>query len=535
MCGIALIAGRGASDALFGAMLDALRPRGDAREVTLSEGLLAGTQRLRIVDPARAAQPWISADERWLLCFNGEIYNHRALRDELRALGREFRSESDTEVVAEAFAQWGELAVQRLRGEFAFAICERASGRTYLARDPLGVKPLYWSAGWGRLHVASEIKALVPAAVQIREVPPGCHGWATPGRAPALVPYIGLQSPRLGGGATPGQVTDAGEAAALIRAAFADAVAVRLDTHLPVGVILSGGLDSSLTLAHVRQIRPDCVAFTIGAPGSADIAYAAKLAADLGVRHEIIEIQPREIRLAQVREAIEISELTEYGDIINAVVSVPLFRRIASMGIRVVLTGDGSDELFGGYAMYDQIAPARARRLFLHKLANLGRTELQRVDRTSMASGVEVRVPFLDPVVVNLAMRLPMALKVRDGVEKWILRWAFDDLLPGYVRQRPKSPMSHASGLHERARLYKPAFARIHRSFGYHLHEPVRRDFSLLLGQCGNDLDLAISQAAARLDYTAREHARDLAGAVKWNAAAVMPRRSRRGLTAARP
>lgn len=520
MCGIALIAGPGASDALFGAMLSALRPRGDRREVCIADGLLAGTQRLRIVDPARAAQPWISADERWLLCFNGEIYNHRALRDELRALGRQFRSESDTEVVMEAFTEWGSDAVRRLRGEFAFAICERSSGRTYLARDPLGVKPLYWSTGWGRLHVASEIKALVPAAAQVRDVPPGSHGWAGPGRAPALAPYTDLLDPHRIAGAA--QVTDAGEAAPAIRAALADAVAVRLDTNLPVGVILSGGLDSSLVLAHVSQLRPDCVAFTVGAPGSADICYAGKLAADLGVRHEIIEIPPRTIRFAQVRDAIGISELTEYGDIINAVVSVPLFRRIASMGIRVVLTGDGSDELFGGYAMYDQIGPAQARRLFLHKLANLGRTELQRVDRTSMASGVEVRVPFLDPAVADLAMRLPMALKVRDGVEKWILRHAFAGLIPDYVRQRPKNPMSHASGLHERARLYKPAFARIHRSFGYHLHEPVRRDFSVLLSQCGNDLDLAISRAAARLDYSAREHARDLAGAAKWNAASLL-------------
>ena len=521
MCGIVLIAGPGASEAPFAQMLATLRPRGDVEEVHLAHGLLAGTQRLRIVDPVRATQPWISADRRWLLCYNGEIYNYRALRSDLRALGCSFRTESDTEVIMEAFAQWGENAVRRLRGEFAFAISERSTGQTYLARDPLGVKPLYWSTANGCLHIASEIKALVPAAAEVHEVPPGSHGWAAPRRAPALTPYSDLlRGERLDGMAS--AITDAAEAAALVRTALADAIAVRTDTRLRVGVILSGGLDSSLTLAHVRERHPDCVAFTVGAPGSADIAYASKLAADLGVRHEIIEIPPRSIRLDEVREAIRISELTEYGDIINAVVSVPLFRRIASMGIKVVLTGDGSDELFGGYAMYDQIEPAQVRRLFLHKLANLGRTELQRVDRTSMASGVEVRVPFLDPVVVDVAMRLPMTLKVRDGTEKWILRQAFAGLLPDYIRRRPKNPMSHASGLHERARLYKPAFARIHRSFGYRLHEPVRRDFSVLLSQCGNNLDLAISQATAGLDYSAREHARDLAGAAKWNAASRM-------------
>jgi asparagine synthase (glutamine-hydrolysing) len=532
VCGIALIAGPGASAATFRQMLDVLKPRGDSEEISLSDGLMAGTQRLRIVDPDRAVQPWISADQRWLLCYNGEIFNHRALREELRGLGRQFRSESDTEVIAEAFGQWGESAVRRLRGEFAFAITERWSGRTYLARDPLGVKPLYWSVSGGCLHVASEVKALVPVRAPVAEVPPGQHGWASPGGKPQLSRYSDLLSP-LGPDEDVAPLTDAAEAAGLIRAALRDSIEVRLDTGMTVGVILSGGLDSSLTLLHARAAHPDCVAFTVGAPGSEDIAYARRLTADLGVRHEVIEITPRDIRLAEIREAIRISELTEYGDIINAVVSVPLFRRIASLGIKVVLTGDGSDELFGGYPMYDQIGPAQARRLFLHKLANLGRTELQRVDRTSMASGVETRVPFLDPVLVDLAMRLPMTLKVRDGVEKWILRQAFADLLPDYIRRRPKNPMSYASGLHERARMYKPMFARIHRSFGYGLHEPVRRDFSVLLQQCGNNLDLAIAQASDRLDYSTREHCRDLAGAAKWNAASLVG--SRPGASRGRP
>jgi asparagine synthase (glutamine-hydrolysing) len=513
VCGVALIAGERPSQAVFRQMLDALRPRGDCEEVSLGDRLLAGTQRLRITDPDRAGQPWISADRRWLLCYNGEIFNHRALRAKLRGLGRTFRSESDTEVLMEAFGQWGTDAVRRLRGEFAFAITERSSGRTYLARDPLGVKPLYWSSRSGCLHVASEIKALVPVGAPVRAVPAGSHGWAGPGGEPFFTPYCDL----LAAAAWAAPLTDAAEAAALVRAALRDSIAVRVDTPLPVGVVLSGGLDSSLTLLHTRALHPDCVAFTVGAPGSEDIAYARRFTSELGVRHEVVEIPARHIGIAEIREAIRVCELTEYGDIINAVVSLPLLRRVAELGIKVVLTGDGSDELFGGYSMYDQIGREQALRLFRHKLANLHRTELQRVDRASMASGVEARVPFLDPAVVAVAMRLPMALKVRAGTEKWILRQAFADLLPDYIRQRPKNPMSHATGLHERARLYKPMFARIHRSFGYDLHEPVRKDFSVLLAQCGNDLDLAIERAAARLDYSTREHARDLVGAVRWN------------------
>ena len=205
------------------------------------------------------------------------------------------------------------------------------------------------------------------------------------------------------------------------------------------------------------------------------------------------------------------SELTEYGDIINAVVSVPLFARARELGIKVVLTGDGSDELFGGYPMYEPGPATRSRRLFLHMIANLHRTELQRVDRVSMGKGVEARVPYLDPALVELAMRLPVGLKVRDGQEKWIMRQAFADMLPDYILRRPKNPMSHSSGLHERARLYRPLFAGMHRSFGYDLLEPVQRDFSVLLSQCGHDLDRALAATAAP-GRTTRRRARPRPG-----------------------
>ena len=525
MCGIALVAGTDPSRTAFRQMLYALRPRGDMAEVSVSAGLLAGTHRLRIVDAEHAVQPWGSADGRWVLCYNGEIFNYRELRTELIKLGHQFRTNGDTEVVLEAFAEWGEAAVRRFRGEYAFALADRADGRVYLARDPVGVKPLYWSRRGGCLHIASEIKALVPVGEPIREVAAGAHGWAEPGGEPKLAPHSGLLSTGLRDpwATTAGPaIDDPAAAKALVRAALLDSIRVRVDTDLPVGVILSGGLDSSLLLLHVHALHPDCVAFTIGAPGSADLSYARRLTAQLGVRHEVIELPPQQISLASVKAAIRMSELTEYGDIINAVVSVPLFRRVADCGVKVVLTGDGSDELFGGYPMYDQSSPQQHRRLFLHKLANLGRTELQRVDRVSMGHGVEARVPYLDPALVELAMRLPMSLKVRDGVEKWVLRQAFADVLPGYIAARPKNPMSHSSGLHERARIYKPLFARLHRSFGYDLHQPVRRDFSVLLERCGNDLDLAQVRAAAASDYNLREHVRDLAGAAKWNAAALL-------------
>jgi asparagine synthase (glutamine-hydrolysing) len=176
--------------------------------------------------------------------------------------------------------------------------------------------------------------------------------------------------------------------------------------------------------------------------------------------------------------------------------------------------------------MYQGVGAELSGQLFRHNIRNLSRTELQRVDRMSMGQGVEARVPFLDLSLVKLALQIPLDLKVRDGMEKWILRTAFADILPDYVRQRPKNPMSHASGLHERIRLYRPLFARTYRSFGYDLAEPMRRDFSSVLERNGLDLDRALAAPDRWRDYTAAEHARDLAGAVKWNLTAAARRLS---------
>ncbi len=258
-------------------------------------------------------------------------------------------------------------------------------------------------------------------------------------------------------------------------------------------MILSGGLDSSLTLLHVREMHPDCVAFTIGAPGSEDLHYARRLCADLSVPHEVIELSPRQIGLAEIRSAIRISELTEYGDIINAVVSIP-----------AVPPGAPGRDQGGADRGRLRRAVRRLRRCMTGPATRPGGCSGTSWPPWAAPScsgwtgpawppRVEARVPFLDPGLVELALRLPLSLKVRDGQEKWILREAFAGQLPGYIRQRPKNPMSHSSGLHERARLYKPLFARIHRSLGYDRCAPVRRDFSTVLEACGNDLDRALA------------------------------------------
>jgi asparagine synthase (glutamine-hydrolysing) len=520
MCGIALIVGEGADRELFRRMMASIRPRGDIEETLLDDDLLMGTQRLRIVDRQHSVQPWVSADGRWALCYNGEVFNYKELRHELASLGHDLRSTGDTEVVLEAFLEWGEEAVHHLRGEFAFAIVERPTGRVYLARDPIGVKPLSWSMHAGRLNVASEVKALVPVGAPITEVAPGTHGWGSPSEPPVLAPYVDLL--HLADDDDP--IEDGDEACRLIRATLEDSVRVRVDTDLTVGVVLSGGLDSTLILLLVHQMHPDCVAFTIGTDDSDDLRFARMLTAELGIRHEVIELRPRDIGMADIRATVRMAELTEYGDVINAVVTRRLYERVHQCGVKVVLSGDGSDELFGGYSMYRDVDPGFSQQLFRHNIANLSRTELQRVDRISMGQGVEVRVPFLDLAMARLSLRVPIGMKVRDGVEKWVLRNAFADILPEYVRNRPKNPMSHSSGLHERIRLYRPFFPRLYNSYGYDLAEPMRRDFSIAFGGTDLDLDLALSQPVLRRDYTPAEHARDLVGALRWNVTAAARR-----------
>jgi asparagine synthase (glutamine-hydrolysing) len=535
MCGIALLLGNGLKEddaQRFAAMAASIAPRGESLEQSHFDDALLATSRLKIVDRDHAQQPWSDATGRWSLCFNGEIFNHDALRLELQREGRTFRSHADTEVVLEAFLTWGEAALLAFRGEFAFAVYDRAEESVFVARDPAGIKPLYWAHQDGRLFLASEIKALVDVAELIVEVPPGHCGTASATMMPILHPYIDLMTL----GRDEPAITDVDLALGQVRDTVRAAIARRVDTDLPVGVILSGGLDSSIVATEVARLHPDCVAFTVGAPGSEDLEYAKRLSADLGIEHVVIELEPRRIGRRAVKRAVEVAECSEYGDAINAVVSMEIFAGVHKRGIKVVLVGDGSDELFGGYDMYQAVDSGTARRLFLHKIRQLSRTELQRVDRTSMGQQVEARVPYLDLDLLLLSMRIPLEFKVRDGYEKWILRRAFEDVLPDYILARHKNPMSHSSGLHERIRLYKPWMAKWYRASGYEVHEPMHRDFSIELLRANNDFEAAVVAAQRHEDYSASERAKDFGGALAWNVRnALAPGRSSRAGRTAEP
>lgn len=514
MCGIALIVGPETPERnlRLQQMHAAQLHRGLEDGLVLFPDFAAAVRRLPIVDLHGSRQPMQLDGGRYVVAYNGEIYNYRALRSELiQNHGARFASEGDTETLARGLILEGLSFLRKVHGQFAFALVDGSSGQALLARDAFGIKPLYFQHAAGEMRVASEMKAF-PVGAPINALPPGAwiridaSGLEDSGHwfdlselaAPASGDEAEHETPAAGDGA--------------VFAALAAAVEERIDTELPVAVVYSGGLDSSIVLELVRRRRPDVLAVTVGAPGSPDLEFARRFCTDRGVRQMIVE--RRRLSAAELRRAAIQSELGEYGDLINAAVCAPAFAAIHQQGIRIALSGDGSDELFGGYDMYARAAGSEEKKLRLYKLNQLHRTELQRVDRMGMAATVEVRTPFLDLRVARLALALSPEKRRHNGVEKFLLREAFADSLPAYIGERKKNPLSHSSGLHESARLYRPLFAHWRRrSAG----ESMRRDFSSELRRARYNVDLAAARARRGKDYTSLEKLRDFAGALYRN------------------
>jgi len=477
-------------------MLRAVRSRGEIDETYFSEEFCVATRRLKIVDRERAVQPIFNETGEKLVIFNGEIFNYKTIKRELEA-SHVFSTNSDTETILHASEEYGHRCVERFDGQFAFLIYDVVNRTLFAARDRLGVTPLYFVLNEGTMYIASIIKALTFLNKQINAVPPG-HSLDIHGR---LTDYY-LPHYRSG---NVGTVGDKGEFVGELKQALQASVAKRVDTDLPVGVIYSGGIDSSVVLSESVINHNDVTAFTIGTEDSEDFEISSRYCREMNIKHVMITLDQKEIRRKAIRCALEVTELNEYLDVINAVISLPLFERIHQDGIKVVLGGDGSDELFAGYHMYQQVSSKDERRLFLHNLMTLHRTELQRVDRSSMAYEVEVRVPFLDLAVVNLALQMPLDWKLNDEEEKWPVREAFKDELPEYIISRRKNPMSYSSGLHERVRMYKIAFTSYYNSMGYDLHAPMKQDFSYVLEKNDYNFEAAVAEDKLAKDYSKLE------------------------------
>ncbi|WP_058834331.1 asparagine synthase B [Luteimonas abyssi] len=441
------------------------RHRGpDWSGVHVDAGAILVHERLAIVDPAGGAQPLLSEDGTLVLAVNGEIYNHQALKDGLDT-AYAFQTASDCEVINALYREHLERDatpadfLERLNGIFAFALWDRASGRALIARDPIGVVPLYWGHDReGRLRVASEMKALVDSCSDVAPFPPG-HWYDSATRT--LTRYY--ERPWREHTAVEGVSVSPGE----LREAFEAAVHRQLMTDVPYGVLLSGGLDSSLVAAvAARYARhriedgdrseawwPRLHSFAIGLKGSPDLAAAAIAAEALGTVHHGFEYSFEE----GLDALPEVIRHIETYDVTTIRASTPMFllaRRIKAMGVKMVLSGEGSDEIFGGYLYFHKAPDACAfHEELIRKLDALHHYDCLRANKSMMAWGVEPRVPFLDRAFLDVAMRMDAAHKMvgrggdgRRRIEKAVLREAFEGYLPEEILWRQKEQFSDGVG-----------------------------------------------------------------------------------------
>lgn len=435
-------------------MLRRLAHRGpdDEGSVRLGSAWL-GQRRLAIVDVAGGAQPIADEGENLHIVANGEIYNHQELRSALPR--HSFRSRSDSEAALHLFEQEGAQAIARLEGMYAFAIAGK-HGRFLAARDPVGIKPLYWAED-GRTHLfASELKAFDRACLRrVREFPPG-HSWTPDG---GLVRFAELP---LSPSATPSRTLERAEQE--LRTLLEKAVARRMMSDVPLGVFLSGGLDSSIVAAIAARIAERdgrrLKSFAVGSEGSPDLLAAREVATFIGTEHHEAIFDPSQAQ-ALLPTVIRSMELFDPSTVRSALANY-LVAELAGRHVKVVLTGEGSDELFAGYRYVRSLAGLELHEELQRSVLTLHNLNLQRCDRTTMAYGHEARVPFLDLEVIGYAMALPPEWKLyapESGgplVEKWILRRAFDGYLPHGILWRTKSQFGDGSGMRDALKASAP-------------------------------------------------------------------------------
>jgi len=448
MCGIAIALGWEDAAATVRSLIGDIVHRGDVTDPVFSPSptIAMGTRRLQIVDGAHAAQPQLSFDDRIAVSFNGEIYNHDALRAELEALGVPFRTRSDTEVLANALGVWGAQALQRLKGMFAFVALDLSNGEFLAARDPLGVKPLYVIQDGANFVFCSEIRPLL-ATVETGDVmllPPG-H-LLTRNRCVKYKDFVANP-------AAPKRVHDPRTLDTLL----ASAVHSRLPPGLPVAAMFSGGIDSTLVVHYARQIRPRTPGYFLGGGSAPDYPFAARYADASGLDLRHVALDDTTPTLALIDHMVETVETFEPSVLRDSFCTWLISAQMHRDGYRVALCGEGADELFAGYIPLEMaFADGETSGAFVRDqcLGSMHRTNLQRLDRTAMRCQLEAREPFLDGGVVDYALSLSAGEHVQQvngqARGKAALRSLYDlypDPLPIQIRDRHKLPLNEGAGL----------------------------------------------------------------------------------------
>lgn len=431
-----------------------LRHRGpDWSGIYDCETAILGHERLAIVDPTSGKQPLISPSNNLILAANGEIYNHSELRKPYEA-SYGFKTKSDCEVILALYEKEGKSFINKLNGIFAFAIYDQEKDEYFIARDHMGIIPLYM--GWdgnGTFFIASELKALEGICSKIELFPPGHYLHS---KDEALTKWY---HPEWN---TYEAVKDNSTSIEELHDALSDAVHRQLMSDVPYGVLLSGGLDSSITSALAKKFAakrvesgdtqsawwPQLHSFSVGLEGSPDLAAAQKVAEHIGTVHHEIKFTIQE-GLDAIREVIY--HLETY-DITTIRASTPMFlmaRAIKALGIKMVLSGEGADELLGGYLYFHKAPNAKEfHEETVRKLEKLHQYDCLRANKSLAAWGIEGRVPFLDKEFIEVAMRINPKDKMisDDRMEKWVLRKAFENYLPKSVTWRQKEQFSDGVG-----------------------------------------------------------------------------------------
>jgi asparagine synthase (glutamine-hydrolysing) len=431
-----------------------IRHRGpDWSGIYCGEKAILSHERLSIVDVASGKQPLFSKDGNLILAVNGEIYNHQEIRE--RYAGKyEFQTKSDCEVILALYRDKGPAFLEDLSGIFAFCLYDKEKDIFMVGRDHVGIIPLYM--GWdkqGNFYVASELKSLEGYCNIIQEFLPGHYLYSPDGEVKKWYVRDWMEYDN---------VKDNTTSIDELRTALEDAVRRQLMSDVPYGVLLSGGLDSSIISAVAKKFAskrvedgstqdawwPQLHSFAVGLEGSPDLIAARKVADYIGSVHHEIHFTIEE-GLDAVSDVIY--HLETY-DVTTVRASTPMYlmaRVIKSMGVKMVLSGEGADEIFGGYLYFHKAPNAQAfHEETVRKLDKLHLYDCLRANKSLAAWGVEGRVPFLDKEFMDVAMRLnPKDKMAGNGkMEKWVLRKAFEDYLPESVTWRQKEQFSDGVG-----------------------------------------------------------------------------------------
>ena len=434
-------------------MSKTIRHRGpDWSGIYSDDRVIMAHERLAIVDPASGKQPLFSADKKLILAANGEIYNHRELRAQFPDY--DFQTESDCEVILALYQEKGHDFVDDMNGIFGFTLYDVDKDEYFIARDHMGIIPLYM--GWdkhGTFYIASELKALEGVCTKIELFPPGHYMSSKDGE---LVQWYKRDWEEYEA------VKENETSIAEVKQALEDAVHRQLMSDVPYGVLLSGGLDSSVTSAIAKKYSerrieaddkekawwPQLHSFSVGLEGSPDLAAAQKVADHIGTIHHEIKFTIQE-GLDAIKDVIYNIETYDITTIRSSTPMYLMARVIKSMGIKMVLSGEGADEIFGGYLYFHKAPNAKEfHEETVRKLNKLHMYDCLRANKSLMAWGIEGRVPFLDKEFIDVAMRLNPKDKMINGerMEKWIIRKAFEDMLPESVTWRQKEQFSDGVG-----------------------------------------------------------------------------------------